>query len=53
MTNINTWLIVELEELQIKRGLTALEQETLEKQYTMIEDMLFKEADICGDMHQY
>lgn len=53
MTNINTCLIVELEELQIKRGLTALEQDLLDAQYRMIDEVLFKETDIYGDLHQY
>lgn len=53
MTNINTCLIAELEKLQMKRGLTVLEQELLDAQYKMIDEVLFKEVDCYGDMHQY
>lgn len=53
MTNINTCLIAELEKLQMKRGLTVFEQELLDAQYKMIDEVLFKEVDCYGDMHQY
>lgn len=53
MTNINTYLITEIEELQMKRGLTALEQELLEEQYKMIEEATYIEVDVYGDTHQY
>lgn len=51
VNGINTGLIDELEQKEKEKGLNPKEKEILDGQYKLIDDCVYNEADVYGDMH--